>query len=80
MVWVNEKLNKTQITTVVFLRLVFLLFTLFPLPSTLVVAELKPLRQLHFKSLSEVQRLQDSDRTTSPSTEESPDNNWKDKE
>ncbi|XP_056607238.1 uncharacterized protein si:dkey-19b23.7 isoform X2 [Triplophysa dalaica] len=41
----------------------------------MVVAELKPLRQLHFKSLSEVQRLQDSDRTTSTSTEESPDNN-----
>ncbi|KAI7790680.1 hypothetical protein IRJ41_017183, partial [Triplophysa rosa] len=41
----------------------------------LVVAELKPLRQLHFKSLSEVQRLQGSDSTTSPSAEESPDNN-----
>ncbi|XP_051581040.1 uncharacterized protein si:dkey-19b23.7 [Myxocyprinus asiaticus] len=38
----------------------------------LVLEELKPLRRLHFQSLSEVQRFQDSDRTTSPLSEEAP--------
>ncbi|XP_065104671.1 uncharacterized protein [Paramisgurnus dabryanus] len=39
----------------------------------LVVAELKPLRQLHFQSLTEVQRFRSDDNTTSSLREESPD-------
>lgn len=39
----------------------------------LVVAELKPLRQLHFQSLTEVQRFRGDDITTSSLREESPD-------
>ncbi|XP_052009037.1 uncharacterized protein si:dkey-19b23.7 isoform X1 [Xyrauchen texanus] len=41
----------------------------------LVLEELKPLRRLHFQSLSEFQRFQDSDRTTSPLSEDAPGKN-----